>query len=138
MRELLKELQSMGKTILISSHILHELAQLCTRIGILEAGEWVTEGSLDEIFQTLDLQRVVHVQLGNPHEALLEKVRQLPAVARVDEDPDRWAIHVNESLSSIEDLHDAIHGLGARLRMFQPQAMDMETVFMKLTEGKTA
>jgi ABC-2 type transport system ATP-binding protein len=138
MRELLKELQSMGKTILISSHILHELAQLCTRIGILEAGEWVADGSLEEIFQTLDLQRVVHVQVGNPSEALLDGVRQLPAVVQVDEDPDRWAIHVNESLSSIEDLHEAIHDLGARIRMFQPQAMDMETVFMKLTEGKTA
>jgi ABC-2 type transport system ATP-binding protein len=138
MRELLKELQSMGKTILISSHILHELAQLCTRIGILEAGDWITEGSLEEIFQTLELQRVVHLQLANPDPFLLAKVRELPAVASVDEDPDRWAIHIHESLTSIEDLHDAIHGLGARIRMFQPQAMDMETVFMKLTEGKTA
>ena len=138
MRELLKELQSMGKTILISSHILHELAQLCTRIGILEAGEWVTEGSLEEIFQTLELQRIVHVQLANADPNLLARLRQIPAVARVDEAPDRWAIHVNESLTSIEDLHDAIHGLGARIRMFQPQAMDMETVFMKLTDGRTA
>ncbi len=138
MRELLKELQCMGKTILISSHILHELSQLCTRIGILEAGDWVTEGSLEEIFQTLELRRVVHVQLANADGALLEEVRRLPAVERVDEDPDRWSIHVNESLTAMEDLHDAIHGLGARIRMFQPQAMDMETVFMKLTEGKTA
>lgn len=138
MRELLKELQSMGKTILISSHILHELSQLCTRIGILEAGEWVAEGSLEEIFQTLDLQRVVHVQVGNGSDELLERVRKLAAVVRVEEDPDRWAVHVNESLTSIEDLHEAIHGAGARIRMFQPQAMDMETVFMKLTEGKTA
>ncbi len=45
-REILKELSAMGKTILISSHILHELSQLCTRIGILEAGKLATEGSL--------------------------------------------------------------------------------------------
>ena len=128
----------MGKTILISSHILHELAQLCTRIGIIEAGEWVAEGSLDEIFNELDLQRVVHVQVTNPDAALYGKVTALPGVKQVEEDPDRWSIHVDESLTSIEDLHDAIHGLGARIRMFQPQAMDMETVFMKLTEGKTA
>ena len=138
MRELLKELREMGKTILISSHILHELAQLCTRIGIIEAGEWVAEGSLDEIFNELDLQRVVHVQVTNPDAALYGKVTALPGVKQVEEDPDRWSIHVDESLTSIEDLHDAIHGLGARIRMFQPQAMDMETVFMKLTEGKTA
>ncbi len=138
MRELLKELQAMGKTILISSHILHELAQLCTRIGILEAGEWVAEGSLEEIFQTLELQRVVHLQVANDDERLLEKIRALPAVAKVVEDPDRWSVHVNESLTTMEDLHDAIYQQGARIQMFQPQAMDMETVFMKLTEGKNA
>ncbi|MCA9112986.1 MAG: ABC transporter ATP-binding protein, partial [Planctomycetaceae bacterium] len=54
-RELLKALQGMGKTILISSHILHELAQLCTRIGIIEAGQLVTAGSLEEIYASLGL-----------------------------------------------------------------------------------
>ncbi len=49
-RELLKALKAMGKTIIISSHILHELAQFCTRIGIVEAGRLVAEGSLDEIY----------------------------------------------------------------------------------------
>ena len=53
MRELLKELQSMGKTILVSSHILHELGQLCTSIGIVEAGEMVACGSLQEIYRAL-------------------------------------------------------------------------------------
>lgn len=138
MRELLKELQRLGKTILISSHILHELAQLCSRIGIIEAGNWVTEGSLEEIFAELDMRRILHLQLANQSERLLEQIRALDAVDRVDEDLDRLAIHFNESLTTPEDLHDAIHATGARIRMFQPQAMDMETVFMKLTEGKTA
>ncbi len=138
MRELLKELQRLGKTILISSHILHELSQLCTRIGILEAGNWVTEGSLDEIFSTLDMRRILHLQVANQSEELLGKLRAIEAIERVDEDLDRLALHFNESLASPEDLHAAIHATGARIQMFQPQAMDMETVFMKLTEGKTA
>ncbi len=49
-RELLKELRNMGKTILISSHILHELSQLCTRVGIIEAGRMVAEGSTSITF----------------------------------------------------------------------------------------
>ncbi len=54
-RELLKALTEMGKTILISSHIVHELAHLCTRIGIIEAGEMVAHGSLQDIYQQLSL-----------------------------------------------------------------------------------
>ena len=52
----------------------------------------------------------------------------------------RWklAIRVREDELSMEDLLDAVRGIGARIRMFQPEAMDMETAFMKLTEGKVA
>ncbi len=138
MRELLKELQRLGKTIIISSHILHELAQLCTRIGIIEQGRMMAEGSLDEIFRHLQLLRVVHIQVVNPSDALIAAIAALPGVASVEPQADRLAIQLREGEVAVEDLHAAIVGLGARLRMFQPEALDMETAFMKLTDGKTA
>src|SRR6185369_2669287 len=52
-RELIKELCRMGKTVLVSSHILTELADFCTSIGILEAGRMLAHGSIDEIQQRL-------------------------------------------------------------------------------------
>src|SRR5215468_8333104 len=69
-RELLKELKRMGKTILISSHILHELAELCTRIGIIETGQMVAQGSVNEIYRQLGLLRIVHVQVVDMSDAL--------------------------------------------------------------------
>jgi ABC-2 type transport system ATP-binding protein len=138
LRELLKELRRMGKTILVSSHILHELSQLCTRIGIIEAGQLVAEGSLADIYRKLDLKRTVHVQISNLTPPMIESVRTLRGIASVDELVDRLAIRVREDELAMEDLLDALHGLGARIRMFQPEAMDMETAFMKLTEGKVA
>jgi ABC-2 type transport system ATP-binding protein len=138
MRELLKELQTMGKTIIVSSHILHELAQFCSHIGIVERGQMVANGSLADIYRALSLRRTVHVQLANQTPELAAKIRALPHVAGVDEQPDRLAVQLREDEMSAEDLLDAIHALGARIRMFQPDAMDMETAFMKLTEGKTA
>ena len=138
LRELLKELQRMGKTILISSHILHELSQLCTRIGIIEAGKLVAEGSLADIYRKLDLKRTVHVQISNLTPPLVQSIRELRGIASVDELADRLAIRAREDELAMEDLLDALHGLGARIRMFQPEAMDMETAFMKLTEGKVA
>jgi ABC-2 type transport system ATP-binding protein len=137
-RELLKELKNMGKTILISSHILHELAQMCTRIGIIEAGQMVAQGPLDEIYRRLQLMRVVHLQLAHSGDEMLERLRGIPGVESVDQQVDRIAIRLHEDRLSVEDLHDAIHGLGGRIRMYQPEAMDMETAFMKLTQGTTA
>jgi len=138
MRELLKALKEMGKTILISSHILHELAQLCTRIGIIEAGTMVAQGSVNEIYRHLGLLRIVHVQVVDMNDMLVQHIKGVPGVNSVEQQVDRLAIKLHEDQTSIEDLHDHLVSAGARIRMFQPEAMDMETAFMKLTEGKTA
>jgi ABC-2 type transport system ATP-binding protein len=137
-RELLKELRNMGKTILVSSHILHELAEFCTHIGILEAGQMVAQGSLTDIYRQLGLMRTVHLQVADADDDLAAKLRQIDGVTGVEQQIDRFAIQFREVELSVADLHDRIHALGARIHMFQPEAMDMETVFMKLTEGKTA
>ncbi len=137
MRELLKALKEMGKTIIISSHILHELAQLCTRIGIIEAGKMVAQGSVAEIYRHLGILKIVHVQVAKQTPELIAAIQQLDGVTQVEAQADRLSIRVDESRLAIEDLHDAIHQQGSRIRMFQPEVMDMETAFMKLTEGQT-
>jgi ABC-2 type transport system ATP-binding protein len=137
-REILKELSRMGKTILISSHILHELSQFCTRIGILEAGSLITEGSLEEIYQRLGLMQLVHVQVVDLSEELAAHVRQINGVETVEVQSDRLSIRVRAESLPPEDLLDHIRAFGARVRMFQPEAMELETAFMKLTAGTTA
>ena len=137
MRELLKALKEMGKTIVISSHILHELAQLCTRIGIIETGRMVAQGSVAEIYQHLGILKIVHVQVAGQTPGLIEALQLLPGVSKVDAQADRLSIRIDETRLAVEDLHDMIHAQGVRIRMFQPEVMDMETAFMKLTEGQT-
>ncbi|REJ83994.1 MAG: ABC transporter ATP-binding protein [Planctomycetota bacterium] len=137
-RELLKALKSMGKTIIVSSHILHELAQLCTRIGIIEAGRMITEGSLEEIYHSLGLLQTVHIQIVNLTDEHVRRIEALPGVEDVNRQVDRLAVRLRAEDIAAEDLLDEIHALGCRIRMFQPEAMDMETAFMKLTQGKTA
>ena len=135
--ELLKALAGMGKTILISSHILHELCQLCSQIGIIEAGQMVAQGSLSEIYRQLQLTRVIHLQLSEKTDEIIERMQQLPGVRSLESQTDRISVRLDEETASIEDFHDQVHELGGRIRMFQPEAMDIETAFMKLTEGKT-
>ncbi len=136
MRELLKELKNMGKTILISSHILPELSELCTRIGIIEQGKLIAEGSIDEIYRSLDVKRNIHVQVANLTRDLIEMMKKVKGVSMVKEDLDRLSIEIDEKLIAPEDLNAELHKIGAKVRMFQPQAMDMESAFMRLTEGK--
>ncbi|MEM7260944.1 MAG: ABC transporter ATP-binding protein [Planctomycetota bacterium] len=136
-REFLKVLQEMGKTILISSHILHELAQLCTRIGIIEAGAMVAEGPVDELLRAAGVDRVVHVQIANPTEFNAATFEALPGVRSVEVQGDRFAFTVDEDRTTMESLLLSIQGTGVSVKMFQPAAIDMETAFMKLTKGTT-
>jgi ABC-2 type transport system ATP-binding protein len=63
-RELLKELKRMGKTILISSHILHELAELCNVVGIIEKGKLLYSGSVREILKKARVGHVLHISVA--------------------------------------------------------------------------
>ena len=69
---------------------------------------------------------------------MIEQIRGISGVSHVEAQVDRIAIQLREDESAVEDLHQALVGLGLRIHMFQPEAMDMETAFMKLTEGRTA
>jgi ABC-2 type transport system ATP-binding protein len=137
-REILKELARMGKTIVISSHILHELSQLCTQIGIIEAGQLVFEGPLAEINRRLGLMQIVHAQVINPSEELTTRVRRIRGVENVEAKGDRLSIRVRAEALAPEVLLKELQTAGASVRMFQPESLELETAFIKLTEGKTA
>jgi len=69
---------------------------------------------------------------------MMAGIKAIPGVAAVELDTDRIAIRIREDELAVEELLERIHALGARIQMFQPEAMDMETAFMKLTRGKVA
>ncbi len=83
LRELLKELRALGKTIMISSHILTELAEMCTHIGIIETGRLLVNGEVGDVLRSLQPHKVVEVRvLGDPERAA-ELLRPLAGVRDV-------------------------------------------------------
>jgi ABC-2 type transport system ATP-binding protein len=83
LRELLKELRSLGKTILVSSHILTELAEMCTHVAIIERGKLLVSGGVSEILQAMQPAREIYVRvLGQSSEAA-RIINGLPGVLRV-------------------------------------------------------
>ncbi len=84
MRELLRELKRMGKTIMISSHILSELEEICDRIGIIEHGQLVFSGTLEEIRPRLGIQSKVRVKVLGEELRAVELLSVLPQIQSVE------------------------------------------------------
>jgi ABC-2 type transport system ATP-binding protein len=80
LRELLKELRSLGKTILVSSHILTELAEMCTHVAIIERGKLLVSGSVADILHAMQPAREIYIRVQARAEDALEIVRGYPAV----------------------------------------------------------
>ncbi len=148
-RELLKELKRMGKTILISSHILHELAELCNMVGIIERGKLLFSGSVREALSRAKVGHVLHIGVAEriaDAAGALQKVPGVKKVAIVEGDEAGVAgaranghiLHVTfdeASGHSSTDLPNILINAGFRLTKFTEEAVNLETAFMRLTKG---
>lgn len=83
MRELMKELKRMGKTIIISSHILPELAEMCNTVGIIERGQLLFSGNVAEAVKRAKMGQVVQVAVTGRHQQAAELLSKLPGVTKV-------------------------------------------------------
>ncbi|MGH2538368.1 MAG: ATP-binding cassette domain-containing protein [Candidatus Promineifilaceae bacterium] len=141
MRELLRELKNMGKTIFFSSHILSEVADICNQIAILEAGSLVAFGDMADIRQMLRSQRLVAVRALGPVEALREALAAAPGVSGLEgggeDDPAAGSLRFHFA-GDDQELSRMLAGLiqqGFPIVSFSEQAEDLEDVFMQVTKG---
>jgi len=141
MRELLKELKRLGKTILISSHILHELAELCNTVGIIERGKLLFSGSVRDAVERAGLQRVVRLSVADRQKEAAKLLSEAPGVKRVAlVEGENGAPEIQLSLADsgsldVTDLPSRLIGAGFRLQRFSEEPVNLETVFMRLTKG---
>jgi len=135
MRELLKELRRMGKTILISSHILHELAELCTTIGILEHGKLLFHGSVAEVARRARQGTRVHVGVGGPLERAMKVLRQLRGVRAVESHDGRVVAELESDTHDFSFIAKALLEQGMAIRELKEEEVNLETAFMRLTKG---
>ncbi len=139
-RELLKELRRMGKTIMISSHILHELSELCDMVGIIEQGDLVFSGSVDEIMSRANVGRVVHITVDDRVEEAARLLAGLKGILSVDVVKDDGLQRIDltidpESGLPISELPNRLIAQGFRLSSLHQERVNLETAFMRLTKG---
>ena len=140
MRELLKELRAMGKTIIISSHILFELAELCTHVGIVEQGKLVYSGPMADIMSKTAVGHVVHVVVDERPKDAAALLAKVPGVTKVDLQREdalvRIEVHLDAAAGTVlSDLPNRLIAQGFRVRRFTEERPDLETAFMRLTKG---
>lgn len=133
MRELLKELHRMGKTILISSHILLELADLCNKVGIIEQGELKFVGTTDEMLEKARTGNIVHVTVDRT-DAAAETLRQMDGVVGVERGGVVLKVALDENHTAADIAGRLVHD-GFRLMRLEQEQVNLETAFMRLTKG---
>jgi len=134
-KALLKELRRMGKTILISSHILTELADCCTSIGIIERGQLLMHGPIDDVYRRIQGTPTIEAQLGDQFDRGLSIIRSNPDVRDVQVDGSKITIEFAAHDSETGGLLKALVEQGVEVKSFGIREPNLEDVFMMVTKG---
>lgn len=137
-KELLKELQHMGKTILISSHILAELADCCNKIGIIERGQLLAAGDIKTIMKKVREAMVLEIELIEPDPRLEMILWDYPGVQNVEAMGQITRVEYVGELPEVPKLHKTLIEQGIEVLYFRELPADLEEVFMKVTKGEVA
>ena len=134
-KALLKELSRMGKTILISSHILTELADCCTSIGIVERGRLLLHGPMEEVYRRIHRNRLVEIKVNDGLEAALAIVRSQPETLSVDATDHTLRVELASDDEHLARLLSQLLAAGVPVRSFADKDPTLEDVFMLVTKG---
>lgn len=133
-REIIKTLQSVGMTVVISSHVLSDLAELCTWVGIMELGYLVESAPLQELYKRLSRQQIFMSVLGGNLAALTSELNNFPWVESWEIVPETQQVCAHFS-GSREDAANLLRELVAAkipLTEFHCTQEDLETIFLKM------
>ena len=135
MKELLKNLHSMGKTIVISSHILSELSEMCNSIGIMNRGQLVTAGRIEDIMQQISGGTRIHINVISEMEPAVRMLKEQAGVTVESVREDELVITHNGTEEEICALIGRLIQNNVILTGFHREEGNLESLFMQLTGG---
>ncbi len=134
-KALLKELRSMGKTILISSHILTELADCCTSIGIIERGQLLLHGPIETVYRKIQRNRQIEVRFSGNPDAGVSLIRSDPRVRDVQSNTRSCTVEMDGEEADVQRLLRQLVAADCGLVAFSEKEPTLEDVFMMVTKG---
>ncbi len=141
-RELLVELKRMGKTIFFSTHILADVAEICTFVGVLEAGKLVANGNLEELHLRYIPRRKISISVlnsGQPVQEILEKLPGIQSVIPVNHQPSAqrqtYSFEFQGDDQELSKVLRHLIQLDLAVLHFSEDNRDLEELFLHITKG---
>ena len=134
-RELLKTLRGMGKTIMISSHILSELGDVCNKIGIIERGELLAAGDFREILDGIRQVREIRIEVVDGADVAAELLERTPGIFNVDRSGTEFQMEAKLGRIELAELHEKLVTAGVKILFFEEDKGTLEDVFLQVTKG---
>jgi ABC-2 type transport system ATP-binding protein len=138
MRALLRRLGGLGKTIIVSSHILPELADLCNKVGIIDKGVLNVNASVADVMKQVRDRTVLHVQVAGDADAAAKLLQQSSLVAEVRIDKGQIDLTLHQGVEDYTELPTLLVSAGHKLKLFREEEINLESAFMTLTKGTGA
>jgi ABC-2 type transport system ATP-binding protein len=135
MRHLLKRLGGLGKTIMVSSHILPELADICNKIGIIDRGRLVVSAAVDDVMNQVRSQTVLHVSVAGDQALATAALATHELVESASADNGEIIVRLKPTAADHAPLAKFLVDRGFALCSFKREEITLETAFMRLTKG---
>jgi ABC-2 type transport system ATP-binding protein len=135
MRNLLKQLGDGGKTIIVSSHILPELSDVCNKIGIIHRGQMKVNAAVADVMKQIRTAPVLHITVRERLEDAARLLETDPNVSQVEHKGNRLVVTLTEGTTDISPLASTLVQNGFQLTEFREDQPSLEAAFMMLTKG---
>jgi ABC-2 type transport system ATP-binding protein len=135
---LLKRLGTMGKTIMVSSHILPELADICNKVGIIERGELKVNAEVADVMRQVRRQTVLNIGVAGNSEVAAKVLEGHEMVDRVETGEKYLTVTLVNGQEDYSELATLLIAAGHKLTLLREEELNLETAFMALTKGITA
>jgi ABC-2 type transport system ATP-binding protein len=135
-RNLLKRLGDLKKTVIVSSHILPELADVCTRVGMIEKGDLIVDGYVDEVMRKARRRILLNIRVKEDTEKAAALLEQHDLSDSINITSTKMIeVALKSEVLDYTDLSSALITAGFKLQLFREEEVNLETAFMELTKG---
>lgn len=138
MRNLLRRLGQTGKTIIVSSHILPELADICNKIGIIDRGVIRYSGEVSDVIRRVRDQTILQIGVAENQDAAMEFLQNQDSVDAVGTGDGFLAVTLHKGIEDYSQLPSDLVNAGFRITLFREEEVNLESAFMALTQGTGA
>jgi ABC-2 type transport system ATP-binding protein len=134
-RNLIKRLGELNKTIIVSSHILPELADICTRIGIIEKGKMIVDASVDEVMRRARQRILLQIRVKERTDEAARSLESHDSVEQLDIKNETIELTLKKEIEDYSFLPTLLIEAGFHITLFREEEVNLETAFMQLTQG---